>query len=328
MNNVNYKNPYAIKKNVLIKLYCFFENRHFKKPLYYVHHALSLIFKRTAFELVKRKIRLQTAGYYLNREFKARSTNSQFHSIYFPYYTECYEPEVFAAIDCFLPAGGVFVDIGSNWGHHTFIAALEKKAKVYAFEPNDQVYDDLVSIASDLNCQDQVSAYNLGVGAKAASFDLVQTQFESGVASVSGDFLTGRLFDVRWPQRFLDTVTLNNPISKTVEIVSLDSIIPDGMSVNLVKIDAEGAEFDCLVGMSSILQRSDVKVLFELHTDSAGDFSLFEQFFSELNYMIYEISCDLPGSTCAFRRVEKLKPHAHYNLLASKSEIEICWFLR
>jgi FkbM family methyltransferase len=328
MISIKYKNPYSVKKNILIQLYCFFDNRRFARPWHYIHYSLALIFKRVAFELVKQKVRWQTSGNYSGRAFNMRSTNSQFHSIYFPYYASCYEPDVFAAIDHFLPNQGVFVDIGSNWGHHTFIAAIEKNAKVYAFEPNEEVYGDLVSIATDLNCQSQISAYNLGVGAKAASFDLVQSQFESGVASVSDEFLKGRLFTVRWPQRLLDTLTFNSPISRSVNIVSIDSVIPTDVKVDLVKIDAEGAELDCLKGMRSTLARSDVKVLFELHTDPSGDFSQYAQFFSDLHYKIYEIHCDLSKQTCSFRLAEKLKPCTQYNLLASKAEIELFWFLR
>ena len=328
MINIAYKNPYRVKKNALMQLYCFFDTRRFSKPWHYIHYSLALIFKRIAFELVKLNIKLQTTGDYAGRMFKVRSTNSQFHSIYFPYYDACYEPDVFAAIDHFLPSGGVFVDIGSNWGHHTFIAAIEKNAKVYAFEPNKEVYDDLVGIAADLHCQNQISAYNLGVGVDAASFDLVQSQFESGVASVSNEFLQGRLFANRWPQRLLDAITFNRPISRSVDIVSLDSLIPTDVKVNLVKIDAEGAELDCLKGMRSTLARSDVKVLFELHTDSSGDFSQYERFFQSLSYKIYEIHCDLNEQTCSFRLTEKLKPCTQYNLLASKAEIELFWFLR
>ena len=311
-----------------MQLYCFFDNRRFAKPWHYIHYSLALIFKRIAFELVKRNVKLQTTGDYSGRTFKLRSTNSQFHSIYFPYYSSCYEPDVFAAIDHFLPNEGVFVDIGSNWGHHTFIAAIEKNARVYAFEPNKEVYGDLVSIATDLNCQSQICAYNLGVGAEAASFDLVQSQFESGVASISNEFLQGRLFANRWPQRLLDAITFNRPISRSVDIVSLDSLIPTDVKVNLVKIDAEGAELDCLKGMRSTLARSDVKVLFELHTDSSGDLSQYEGFFYSLGYKIYEIHCDLNQQTCSFRLAEKLKPCTQYNLLASKAEIELFWFLR
>lgn len=328
MINIAYKNPYKIKTNTLISLYCFFDNRRFSKPWHYFHYLFALIFKRIAFELVKRKIKLNTTGYYSGVPFTARSTNSQFHSIYFPYYASCYEPDVFAAIDHFLPNNGVFVDIGSNWGHHTFIAAKEKAATVYAFEPNEDVYGDLINIAKGLDCQDQLRAYNLGVGSGSGSFDLVQSQFESGVASVSDEFLKGRIFSVKWPERLLNKLTFNRPIRRTVNVVSLDSIIPSDVTVDFVKIDAEGAELDCLRGMRSTLQRSDVKVLFELHTDGSGDSSQFANFFADLDYRLYEIICDVRNNTCSFRRVERLKPYSQYNLLASKAEIEPFWFLR
>jgi len=53
---IAYKNPYGAKKNMLMRLYCFFDNWRFSKPWHYFHYLLALIFKRAAFELGKRKV--------------------------------------------------------------------------------------------------------------------------------------------------------------------------------------------------------------------------------------------------------------------------------
>ena len=312
---IQFKNPYKIKLNWFIRLYTLTYYR-FRKPLSYVFYLYGIIFRRFAFELVKKNVKLFTTGTYKSKRFRVRSTNSQFHSIYF--YPNCYEPDVFAAVECLLPENGVFVDIGANWGHHSFIAVAEKNATVYAFEPNKVIFEDLISIRDDLNMSSRVNAYNLGIGSTVSKLELVQNDFESGVASVSESFRSSRLFKKRWPERFVDSITFKTPIVKVVNIVPLDMIISDDVVPNLIKIDAEGAELECLQGMRNVLQNHDVKVLFELHTDRDGSYKEFSDFFENLSYKLYEIVVDEIKQTHNFLPVDFLKPFTQYNLVASK----------
>jgi FkbM family methyltransferase len=278
---------------------------------------LRIIFGRIAFELARGGITLGVPAHYGTIPFIARSTNSQFHSIYFPDFSYCFEPDVFSAIDCFLPPGGVFIDVGSNWGHHTFIAAKEKDASVYAFEPNASVFRDLKSVSAQLGCTGQVTAFNLALGKTQSRLELVQNDFESGIATVSRTFDRFLFLSKRWPEKFLNRVTFKTAIRQSVDVLPLDEIIPADVNVDLIKIDAEGAELDCLLGMKATLVRCYPKVIFELHTDSRGSLESFENFFSVLGYRLYTIQPDLKAETCVFVPAHNLKPNTQYNLLAS-----------
>lgn len=322
MRHVTYENPYSVRPGLLVRFYRFVSSPNRNQWSGYAKYILRIFFKRVAFELMKRNVALPFPAYYREIEFTARSTNSQFHSIFLPQFQACYEPDVFAAIECFLPEGGVFVDVGSNWGHHTFIAAIEKGASVYAFEPNPCVYRDLSTISGQLGLDSQVRTFNCAVGNSDSRLELVQTDFESGVASVADVFIAKRLTSVRWPQRLLDVATFKKPVRWTVPSVALDTVIPTSVKVDLIKIDVEGAELECLQGMTETLVNSSAVVVFELHTDATGSLDSFTDFFSSIEYDLYIIDPHVASRTCAISPARNLLPNTRYNILASRLELE------
>ena len=315
--NVLFFNPYSIQENLLIKFYKYTSKPSQFKISRYFRYAIGLIFKRLTFGLVARSIVMPVTAQYKDMYFIARSTNSQFHSIYFDDYRDCYEPDVFATIDQFLPQNGVFFDIGSNWGHHSFIAALEKGATVYSFEPNSAVYNDLKRISSSLCCDHLVNAFNIALGDSDGHLEITQTGFESGVASVSKDFLSDSITSRLWPEKLIDRITLKKAIRKKVDVRRLDDVVGSDVKVDLIKIDIEGAEIQCLLGAVSVLKRSRPKVIFELHTDALGSTAPFSDFFESLGYKLYIVEPNVSTQECTFRELNQLQPLTQYNILAS-----------
>lgn len=318
---VKYRNPYSIEENLLIKTYKYCEKKSSNWFTSYWSYLVFILFKRIAFALVARGIKLPTTAYYGTKNFIARTTNSQFHSIYFEDYNEIYEPDVFAVIELFLPQNGVFIDIGSNWGHHSFIAALEKNAKVYSFEPNNLVFADLIDIVNSLGCETRVRGFNVGCGSAEGQFELTQLGFESGVGSLSQEFLKNRQDAIRWPEKLINWFTLKKEIKNTVAVHRLDDLIDSKVKVDVIKIDVEGAELECLKGAKSVLIRSRPMVLFELHTDADGSIGSFSKFFEEMGYKLYTIEPNIEKDECSFSELTTLIPFRQYNLLASANSL-------
>tara|TARA_B110000008_G_C16956940_1_gene558583 strand:+ start:279 stop:1256 length:978 start_codon:yes stop_codon:yes gene_type:complete len=320
---IKYFNPYKIEENWLIKIYKF-ESKSFKfKISRYLRYGISLLFKRLTFELVAKRIEMPVNAQYKDIPFTARSTNSQFHSIYFEYYEDCYEPDIFATIDLFLPLNGVFVDIGSNWGHHSFIAALEKGAKVYSFEPNSSVYDDLKSISYSLGCDHLVTPFNMACGSSNGLIELTQLGFESGVASISKDSISKRSSSRHRIEKLINFITLKKTIREKVNVRKLDDVVNPDIKVDLIKIDVEGAEMQCLFGALSIIKRCRPKIIFELRTDEFANSKEFSDFFEALKYSLYIVEPNVSAKECKFREFGKLQPLAQYNILASFEKLEV-----
>ena len=322
---VNFNNPYVIKKNLIIKLYSFFRSKSFNSYfLKLLAYAISVILRRVLFQLMTSGYVGHTLGSVYGKDFSVRSLNSQFHSAYFNEYKNCYEPEVFAVIDLFLPENGVLVDVGSNWGHHAFLSVLNKNASVLCFEPNKMVFDDLVQISNDLCVSDKLIAFNLGVGSSRGTFELVQSRFESGLASVSKSFNTMVKTEYKlWPERLVDLVTMKKDYIQIVNIVTLDSKLEKlGKKVDVIKLDCEGVEYDALVGCQTILSQDKPCIIFELHTGLDGvELEKFKNLLNPIGYKFYDITYDLDTDECHFKELAKVQPQKYYNILATEKSL-------
>lgn len=287
----------------------------------YFGAASNIFFKRLAFSLVVHNKKLPVNAKIGGLNFKARSTNSQFHSIYFDEYSDCYEPDVYGAIEKYLPKRGVMLDIGSNWGHHTFDAVYRKDATVYSFEPNIRVFNDLTGIISDLNFEHKVIPHNFGLGATASYLQLEQSGFESGVGSVDSSFLAGRALRRHWLLQIVDWITLKKPIVQSAEIRVLDDVFSPQSNVDFIKVDCEGYELNALKGGRKLIAGNLPVIVLEIHTDdTCANFSLFKDFFVSIHYELFEINTDVNFGVWDIKPIKTLTPNTQYNILAkSKS---------
>lgn len=309
-----YRNPYQIEHNFFITLYKYVSTKSETLIGVLFRRLIGLLFKRLAFDFVKKGVKLYTrATLDQNHTFSARSTNSQFHSIYFSEYADCYEPDVFGAIINMLPENGTIVDVGANWGHHSFFAAMEKNATVFSFEPNPTVYRDLADIRVDLKLENSVHIYNCGLSSADTNFTLTQIGFESGVGSVSESFVTDRLLLKNWLSKILE-----KPIKHIVHCKTLDKIlINEKKRIDLIKLDCEGVELEVLRGATKTIIKDRPNIVFELHTDeNADNYKCFKDFFFDLNYSLFIINADISDNSWTLSKIDRLNTNAHYNLFA------------
>lgn len=316
---IKYENLYSIESNSLIWVYTKLQDLQQSKNQVVRRMAFvgNLIFRRIAFSLVANNIQMMVKANLKGRQFRARSTNSQFHSIYFHNFQKCYEQDVYGAIEVYLPERGTMLDIGSNWGHHTFVAAIRKNAKVFAFEPNRDVFNDLSRIVVDLNLEQRVIPYNFGVGSHNGELTLLQGNFESGLGSVDDAFVSQQFLKQHWSVRLFDKLTFKKNIVQTVKIKVLDNLFDSQTMVDFIKIDCEGSELSALKGAVALLKRDKPVVVFELHTDSnCANYSDFSHFFETLGYQLYEITTDVDAGNLDIGALNTLVPNTQYNLLA------------
>ncbi len=178
-----------------------------------------------------------------------------------------------------LRPGGSFVDVGSNVGFYARKAAalVGDTGRVVAFEPNPSAYRLL-----EWNTRDtpHVRILRNAAGAQrgAASFWVQEAGDTSSLLAVG----TGREI--------------------SVEILTLDETLADWSSVDLIKIDVEGAELDVLKGAETIIRRHSPVVVFEFLRAFAeialvtlDDFRSFFAGFSEAGYELYALTRGASG---------------------------------
>ena len=138
----------------------------------------------------------------------------------------------------------VVVDIGANIGHYTLEAArrVGKKGKVFAFEPEPHNFELLRrNIAAN--------GYRNVVPVRKA----LSNRCGSSRLAISGDNLGGHHFA---------GLSENEPAIE-VETTSLDAFLRENPArIELIKMDAEGAELSILEGMSGVLAANPDLIIF------------------------------------------------------------------
>jgi FkbM family methyltransferase len=246
-----------------------------------------MILNFIGFILVKKNISFSSlAGIKgTKQKFFFNDTNSQFQSIYAEKYRYNYEPEVFWTIKTFLKKNSVFIDVGANWGHHSFFAAINSKAKVIAFEPNPIVCKNFREINEQLSTHDKVSIFDCALGNKITKNKLVQSYFSSGLCFIEGtefepetandkEFLLKRLLGLE-------------SIKYDIEVKTLDSF--DLKKIDLIKIDTEGFELEVLKGGETCIKKHKPIIIFEANFYNPEIKKQIYLFFKKNKYALYQI---------------------------------------
>jgi len=135
------------------------------------------------------------------------------------------------------------IDIGANLGHILMeIVAAAPRGKHFAFEPIPDLFTNLKKRFSG-----NTTVYNYALSSKKGSATF---NYYPNRPAVSG-------FKERNKQ------VGQEPTLLSVQMEKLDDIIPEGLPIDLVKIDVEGAEYEVLQGAKRVLTQCKPLVLFE-----------------------------------------------------------------
>lgn len=151
-----------------------------------------------------------------------------------------YEPETTDLLLSLLKMGMTFVDVGAHIGYYSLLASrkIGPTGKVFAFEPDPRNYALLTVNISVNNCTNVVPV-------------------QKAVADYTGK---GRLFVAISSVSHSLYKDKSIPISSTIEIdvVSLDDYFRQlgWPSINVIKMDIEGAEIPALRGMRELFSRN------------------------------------------------------------------------
>jgi FkbM family methyltransferase len=155
--------------------------------------------------------------------------------------------QVFASL---LKPGMVVVDVGANIGMYTLFAAraVGPSGRVLAFEPVPALYDRLAGNVAATGV-DSVSTYQVAISDRRGN-----APFHLGRSDSMGSLV-----------RAQTSATIAVPTESLDDFLERQSIT----RVDMVKIDAEGAEMQIVGGMRRLLARTDRPVLFIEHNDLA-----------------------------------------------------------
>jgi FkbM family methyltransferase len=154
-----------------------------------------------------------------------------------------YEYEKQKALQREMKTGDVVYDVGANVGFYSLLASVVvgRTGSVYSFEPFPENVRELrnhLEINRVMNC----------------------AVFEAAVSSRDGEAIF-EPSESRYTGRLSDAGTLR------VRTVTIDGLVSRGeiRPPNLMKIDIEGAEFDCLKGAANVIQEFRPTIFLATH---------------------------------------------------------------
>jgi FkbM family methyltransferase len=149
-----------------------------------------------------------------------------------------YEQKELALAGKLIPLNGVVIDAGANFGYHSlWFSRFCPKGCVYAFEPSPPMWQQLLA-QLHLNPGATIQPQHLALDSTNGEQDFfIANQDNTGMGG------------------FVDTGNASGKVVR-VPCIRLDDFISrNGIhSIDLVKIDVEGAELRVLKGMTYILQ--------------------------------------------------------------------------
>lgn len=160
-----------------------------------------------------------------------------------------YEPDMGRTLTTFLPEGGVFVDAGANEGYFSVLAA-KRASRVLAFEPQSRLHEVIRKNLELNHVSAVVTLYPIALGAEEGEITLRLTPDLNTGASGFSNVTRYRLPTECVPVR---------PLAKVIEECGVASI-------DLLKVDVEGAEHLLLQGAESLLASGAIRfIALELH---------------------------------------------------------------
>lgn len=176
-------------------------------------------------------------------------------------------------LDTYLKKGSTFIDIGMNIGYETLWAAhlVKESGKVISFEPLSGLIEQTKE-SLNLNKFTSVTIVQKALGIEEGSLDIYQHEKDAGLSSL---------------------VNKNNSFKKeVVSIGKLDTELKNVKSINLIKIDVEGYEYEVLCGGKEVIQKFLPPIIFEFTPHMYEELELGRSkkilnYFVERNYALH-----------------------------------------
>jgi FkbM family methyltransferase len=180
------------------------------------------------------------------------------------YFFGVWEPGLSRVITRHLQPGDIVIDIGSNIGAHTMLAAsiVGLRGQVYAIEASPIIFAQLKDNL-EYNGLHQVIPLNVAVSARSETLTVfLHSGWNPGSTTVVPDLVDRRIV----------TGEMQVEARPLADIVPSDAI----KAARLIKIDVEGAEWPVLRGMKELLSSLHARciVLVEVNSNALSHFGV------------------------------------------------------
>lgn len=204
----------------------------------------------------------------------------------------------------------VIFDVGANVGNYSeSIKQLSPESDLYSFEPHPKIFATL-DVSSKKN---KYKVFNLALGKEESK--LMLYDYEDNKEGTEHASLFKETFENFYNEKV---------ISYEVDVITLDKFVEENNinTINLLKIDTEGNDFNVLLGAKKSLANGKIDIIhFEFNSMNVYSRVYFRDFFELLNnFDLYRL---LPNS---FIHIKKYEPihceiFAYQNIVAVRKDL-------
>ncbi|MFN3320616.1 MAG: FkbM family methyltransferase [Allorhizobium sp.] len=172
-----------------------------------------------------------------------------------------FEPDLTKIVMRHIKPGDVFIDVGTHFGYYSMLASklVGANGQVHSFEPTSHTYEVAMS---NLSKKSNVKLNNFAVWREKCS--LVFKDYGRTMSAFNS------LYGAKLEENDLKGLL---PTEYDVQATTIDDYTTLlGITPNFIKIDAENAEYDILVGMSATLENCRPIVTLEVGDVNQGPF--------------------------------------------------------
>ena len=231
--------------------------------------------------------------------------NTQFHAIYFDRFVKGYEPETCALLELAIDKKSVFCDIGCNWGFFIgYVASKETfDGHIYAFEPQEKVFQDLSIFIKEAALTKNTTCYQVALSDRCGYGNM---RLKDGLHSGLAELIHKK------------STKLNQ------EIVSIKKLDDYPLSkIDVMKIDAEGHEYNILIGASLKIDAFRPIIIFE-YLDASKNAAAAVEFLEAKAYAIFSMEWEEINNSKGMLRLSRFFVIRHqskkHNLFACPKE--------
>lgn len=198
-----------------------------------------------------------------------------------------YSEDIVSVLDYLITPSMMILDVGANVGEITLVAAkrVGTNGRVYSFEPINKIASKLEKHV-ELNKLTQVEIQRYALGNETKTQIPIYSSCGQQVSDKHEGL--GSLYSQNeedHPVQYVQLITMDDWVNEHLEINTID----------LIKIDIEGAELACLQGAKETLQRFKPKIIIEIQDFSA----------EQAGYKATDITDLLSDVGYEFYRIEK-----------------------
>lgn len=204
------------------------------------------------------------------------------------------------------------IDIGANVGYYSLLAAraIGAQGTLWCFEANPQMVNILFANLEINGYLDRAQVIGKAVFKESAKLEFYIYNNHLGSSSLYSNKLTAEPFHDKTEKIVVDAVTL-------------DEFFEPGTKIDLIKIDAEGAEPHILEGAQRIIfENPEIKIILEfiplMLNITCGSAEIFFNKLVEMGFEIYRIEED---STLRKASYEYLDRKQHSDIFLQRSRL-------